>query len=163
VRPRARRPLGRDRALRRGGPRGGRARPPRPRAQRGRAARARRRAARLRLAPARAGALGSSGDDLAGRPRPRARLGAPRRRPAPGAAGRGGPGAVARVVEHGPYRLALRITPHRAALPNAFEVALTRGGRPVRGAQVTARFDMLDMDMASQSYLLRETQPGVYA
>jgi hypothetical protein len=56
----------------------------------------------------------------------------------------------------------VRISPNRAAVPNDFAVAITRNGRPVRGADVTLRFDMLDMEMQSLEYRLPETRPGVY-
>ena len=54
------------------------------------------------------------------------------------------------------------MTPNRAAVPNAFEVRITRNGVPVRGAQVTATVAMLDMEMPEQSYLLAESSPGIY-
>jgi copper transport protein len=74
-----------------------------------------------------------------------------------------GPGPVARTVEKGPYRLHVRVSPNRAALENTFSVAVTRAGRPVRGAEVVSRFDMLDMDMGEQSYRFRENKPGVFS
>ena len=43
-----------------------------------------------------------------------------------------GPGAVHQLVHHGPYQLAVAITPNRAAEPSTFQVTLTRGGEPVR-------------------------------
>jgi YtkA-like len=70
---------------------------------------------------------------------------------------------VAKVVRRGGYRLEFRVRPNRAAVPNAFSVAVTRNGRPVRGADVTISFAMLDMEMQNQAYRLRETRPGVYA
>jgi copper transport protein len=73
-----------------------------------------------------------------------------------------GPGPVSEVVAKGPYRLRVGVSPNRAALPNTFSVAITRGGRPVRGAQVVSRFDMLDMDMGEQSYRVPERKPGVF-
>jgi copper transport protein len=73
-----------------------------------------------------------------------------------------GPGPVSETVAKGPYRIRVRVTPNRAAVNNAFELALTRNGRPVRGADVISKFDMLDMDMGEQSYLLREGRPGVF-
>jgi copper transport protein len=73
-----------------------------------------------------------------------------------------GPGPVARVVERGPYRLEFRIAPNRAALPNAFDVKITRGGDPVTKATVVTRFDMLDMTMGELAYTLPETAPGTY-
>jgi copper transport protein len=69
---------------------------------------------------------------------------------------------VAKAVEKAGYRVALRVEPNRAAVPNRFEVTLTRGGKPVTGAAVTAGFAMLDMEMGTQAYRLRETAPGVY-
>src|SRR5207253_1976060 len=78
------------------------------------------------------------------------------------AAARVGPGPVTSVVERNGYRLEFRLTPNRAAVPNSFTVAITRGGKPVRGADVTASFAMLDMEMGQQAYHLAETQPGVY-
>jgi copper transport protein len=79
------------------------------------------------------------------------------------AAARVGPGAVRRVLTAHGYRLELRVDPNRAALPNTFELRLSRAGRPVRGADVVARFDMLDMDMSPQAYTLPERGAGRYA
>jgi copper transport protein len=73
-----------------------------------------------------------------------------------------GPGAVHQIVHHGPYQLAVAITPNRAAQPSTFQVTLTRGGKPVRGATVIAHFAMLDMEMGQQAYTLPEHTPGVY-
>jgi copper transport protein len=78
------------------------------------------------------------------------------------ASGKVGPGAVSKVVEESGYQLELRVTPNRAAVPNDFEVRITRNSVPVRGAQVTATFAMLDMEMPQQSYALAESSPGVY-
>jgi copper transport protein len=77
-------------------------------------------------------------------------------------AARVGPGPVSEVVAHGPYRLRVEVSPNRAALPNSFSLAITRGGKPVRGAQVVSRFDMLDMDMGEQSFRFPERRPGVF-
>ena len=44
-----------------------------------------------------------------------------------------------------------------------FGVDLARGGSPLTGATVVARFDMLDMDMGQRAYKLRETGPAVPA
>jgi copper transport protein len=73
-----------------------------------------------------------------------------------------GPGPAARTVSAHGYRLAFRVTPNRAAVPNDFGVAITRGGAPVRGAEVVARFTMLDMEMGTQGYRLVEVGPGRY-
>ncbi len=71
-----------------------------------------------------------------------------------------GPGAVTEVVNKNGYRLEFRVSPNRAAVPNAFEVRITRDGKPVRGAEVTTTFAMLDMEMGQQAYLFREHRPG---
>jgi copper transport protein len=73
-----------------------------------------------------------------------------------------GPGAVTEVVNKNGYRLEFHVSPNRAAVPNSFTVRITRGGKPVRGADVTTTFAMLDMEMGNQAYNLRETSPGVY-
>jgi copper transport protein len=73
-----------------------------------------------------------------------------------------GPGPVTSVVTHGDYRLAVRVIPNKAAVPNMVSVAITRGGQPVRGADVTMTFTMLDMEMSPVAYHLPETAPGVY-
>jgi copper transport protein len=74
-----------------------------------------------------------------------------------------GPGPVSEVVSKGPYRVRVTVTPNRAAIQNRFSVSVTKNGRPVRGAQVVSRFDMLDMDMGELSYRLRESQPGTFS
>jgi copper transport protein len=73
-----------------------------------------------------------------------------------------GPGPVSEVVTQNGYRLAVRVTPNRAAVPNSFQVGITRGGKPVRNADVTLDFAMLDMEMGQQAYHLTETSPGTY-
>ena len=73
-----------------------------------------------------------------------------------------GPGLVDKVVSENGYRLAIRVSPNRAAVPNSFQVAISRGGRPVRNADVTVDFAMLDMEMGQQAYHLSETAPGTY-
>jgi copper transport protein len=47
-------------------------------------------------------------------------------------------------------------------MPDTFTVHLTRNGQPVRGATVVTRFDMLDMEMQSQSFAFNEVAPGTY-
>jgi copper transport protein len=79
------------------------------------------------------------------------------------ASARVGPGAVSRTVDENGYKLALRVSPNRAAVPNSFQVQIQRGGRPVRHADVSVEFTMLDMDMGQQAYGLTETAPGTYA
>ena len=73
-----------------------------------------------------------------------------------------GPGKVVSTVVHGPYKLEILVDPNRAAAPDTFRLRLTRGGKPVTGANVTLTFAMLDMQMPSQEYQLAETAPGVY-
>jgi copper transport protein len=79
------------------------------------------------------------------------------------ASARVGPGPVASVVSRSGYRIELHVSPNRAAVPNDFALRVTRGGAPVQGADVTASFAMLDMEMGQQAYRLPETQPGVYS
>jgi copper transport protein len=74
-----------------------------------------------------------------------------------------GPGPVSKIVEAGSYRLDVRITPNRAALPNRFSVAISRDGVPLRGAEVTMRFTMLDMEEQQQIYTLPEGPAGTYS
>ena len=78
------------------------------------------------------------------------------------ASDRVGPGVVTSVVDRDGYRLEFHVTPNRAAVPNSFTVGISRGGRPVRGAEVTATFTMLDLEMGRQAYHLAETRPGLY-
>jgi copper transport protein len=73
-----------------------------------------------------------------------------------------GPGKVTQTVVRGPYKLQVLVDPNRAAAPDTFGLRLTRNGKPVRGADVTLTFAMLDMQMPSQEYQLAETAPGVY-
>ena len=77
-------------------------------------------------------------------------------------AARVGPGPVSEVIAKGPYRLHVEVSPNRAALPNIFSLAITRDGRPVQGAQVVSRFDMLDMEMGEQSFRFPERKTGVF-
>ena len=55
------------------------------------------------------------------------------------------------------------IAPNLAAAAEQARVGIRRDGKPVRGADVTVSFAMLDMEMGEQSYRLNETRPGVYA
>ena len=79
-----------------------------------------------------------------------------------GASAKVGPGPVDRVVQKEGYRLRFRIQPNRAAVPNTFAVGITRDGRPLRGADVTATFSMLDMEMGTLEYRLTESRPGYF-
>jgi len=74
-----------------------------------------------------------------------------------------GPGAVSKVVEKNGYVLQFTVAPNRAAAPNTVRVRISKGGAPVRGADVTATFIMLDMEMGNVAYHLPETAPGVYS
>jgi copper transport protein len=73
-----------------------------------------------------------------------------------------GPGKVASTLERGGYKLQVLVDPNQAAAPDTFGLRLTRGGKPVQGADVTLTFAMLDMQMPTQEYQLAETAPGVY-
>jgi copper transport protein len=78
------------------------------------------------------------------------------------ATARAGPGPVVETFDRGGYRIEIHVTPNRAAVPNDFALTLSRGGKPVRGADVVVRFAMLDMEMGQQEYRLRETAAGLY-
>jgi copper transport protein len=78
------------------------------------------------------------------------------------ASARVGPGPVAETVEKNSYTLSVRIAPNRAALPDTFTLRITRNGKPVRGATVVTKFDMLDMEMQEQNFAFSEVAPGTY-
>ena len=54
-----------------------------------------------------------------------------------------GPGRVARTVNRGGYQLQLLVSPNKAAAPDSFALRITKGGKPVRGANVTLTFNHL--------------------
>ncbi len=74
-----------------------------------------------------------------------------------------GPGRVADTVTHAGYVLQVLVSPNKAAAPDSFALRITRGGQPVRAANVTLLFNHLEMQMPTQEYQLTETQPGVYS
>ena len=78
-------------------------------------------------------------------------------------AARVGPGPVSTVIDKGPYKIHVQVTPNQAAVNNTFRITVTRDGQPVRGAEVVTQFNMLDMEMGSQSYRFRETRPGSFS
>ncbi len=78
-------------------------------------------------------------------------------------AARVGPGAVSKVIQKGPYKIRVQVSPNRAAVNNTFTVTVTKNAQPVRGAEVVTQFDMLDMEMGTQTYRFRQTHPGSFA
>jgi copper transport protein len=74
-----------------------------------------------------------------------------------------GPGPVSQIVRRNGYTFDFGLSPNRAAVPNSFAVKITRGGKPVTGAEVVVTFEMLDMEMGNQAYRLREVDPGLYS
>ena len=72
-----------------------------------------------------------------------------------------GSNVAANLTQDG-YAMTVLVSPNQAAAPSTFGLRLTRGGRPVEGANVTLMFNMLDMQMPSQEYQLTETAPGLY-
>jgi copper transport protein len=74
-----------------------------------------------------------------------------------------GPGRVARTVSRAGYVLQVLVSPNKAAAPDSFALRITKGGQPVRGANVTLTFNHLEMQMPQQEYQLTETRPGVYS
>jgi hypothetical protein len=89
--------------------------------------------------------------------------GDPSPRPARATTEHVGPGPVSHTVAHGAYRVALGLTPNRPAVKNRLAVRVTKHGRPVAGAKVDARFEMVAMDMGTWAYRLRERAAGLYA
>ena len=79
-----------------------------------------------------------------------------------GASAHVGPGPVTRSVTKNGYTFRFAVSPNKAAVPNRFSVQITKGGKPVTGADVIQTLEMLDMDMQNQEYRLPETAPGVY-
>jgi len=71
-------------------------------------------------------------------------------------------GSGGATVKKNGYELHFHFTPNRAAVPNTFAVTITKDGKPVRGADVTAKFTMLDMEMQQVGYTLPESSPGSY-
>ncbi|HWF74926.1 MAG TPA: FixH family protein [Solirubrobacteraceae bacterium] len=74
-----------------------------------------------------------------------------------------GPGRVAKTIARAGYVLQVLVSPNHAAAPDSFALRITKGGQPVRGANVTLTFNHTEMQMPQQEYQLTETQPGVYA
>jgi copper transport protein len=74
-----------------------------------------------------------------------------------------GPGPIADTVRTAGYTLRVLVTPNKAVASNAFAVQITKNGVPVRGANVTLTFLMLDMEMSNQEFQLNETKPGIYS
>jgi copper transport protein len=74
-----------------------------------------------------------------------------------------GPGRVAKTVGRAGYLLQVLVSPNKAAAPDSFALRITKGGQPVRGANVTLTFNHTEMQMPQQQYQLTETQPGIYS
>jgi copper transport protein len=74
-----------------------------------------------------------------------------------------GPGRVVETINHAGYTLQVLVSPNKAAAPDSFALRITKGGQPVRGADVTLLFNHLEMQMPTQEYQLTETAPGVYS
>jgi copper transport protein len=73
-----------------------------------------------------------------------------------------GPGPVSTVITKGPYKIHVQVTPNQAAVNNSFKVTVTKNGQPVQGAEVVTQFNMLDMEMGTQTYRFRQTRPGSF-
>jgi len=74
-----------------------------------------------------------------------------------------GPGRVVQTITHAGYQLQVLVSPNKAAAPDSFALRITKGGQPVRGANVTLLFNHLEMQMPTQEYQLTEGAPGVYS
>jgi copper transport protein len=73
-----------------------------------------------------------------------------------------GPGPVQSTLHVDGYTLQVLVTPNTAIRTNSFALRITKNGSPIRGADVTLDFAMLDMEMGNVDYQLAETSPGVY-
>ncbi len=73
-----------------------------------------------------------------------------------------GPGAVKTQITKNGYTVAVAVDPNKAAANNRFAVTVSKDGKPVTGAALTATFAMLDMEMGTQAYKLAPTTPGTY-
>jgi hypothetical protein len=73
-----------------------------------------------------------------------------------------GTGSVSRVVRMNGYSLELALGAQRATRPGFIRLKLSRGTEAVNGAQVRARYTMLDMAMPDVESELRHTGPGMY-
>jgi copper transport protein len=73
-----------------------------------------------------------------------------------------GPGPITSVIKRAGYQLEFHVNPNRVAVPNTFAVKITRDGKPVTGANVTATFTMLDMEMGQLAYHLKDVGEGLY-
>jgi copper transport protein len=67
------------------------------------------------------------------------------------------------MVKKNGYTFHFQFSPNRAAVPNTFAVKIEKDGKPVKGADVTATFTMLDMEMQQQAYSLPHRSQGSYA
>ena len=74
-----------------------------------------------------------------------------------------GPGRVAATVARFGYVFQVLVSPNKAVSPDSFDLRITKGGQPVKGATVTLTFNHLQMQMPQQEYQLTETHPGVYS
>ncbi len=73
-----------------------------------------------------------------------------------------GPGRVSTTVHAKGYTLQVLDSPNTVGAVDAFALRITKGGKPVTGADVTLTFAMLEMQMGSLEYQLVETAPGLY-
>ncbi len=67
------------------------------------------------------------------------------------------------MVKKNGYTLHFQFSPNKAAVPNTFAVKIEKDGKPVKGADVTATFTMLDMEMQQQEFSLPQQSGGGYA
>jgi copper transport protein len=74
-----------------------------------------------------------------------------------------GPGRVVKSLTVNGYLLQVLVSPNKAAAPDSFALRITKGGKPVTGADVTLTFNHTEMQMPQQEYQLKETRPGLYS
>ena len=71
-----------------------------------------------------------------------------------------GPGPATSTVHVGSYVVKLDVSPNEATPENAFQLELTKGGKPVQNAEVTVAFNMLDMQMPQRGVRPGRDEPG---
>jgi hypothetical protein len=71
-----------------------------------------------------------------------------------------GPGSVT-VRSHG-YLVDVRITPNSSSTWNDIDLRVSRRGAAIRGAVVSARFEMPAMSMGARRFQLPQVRPGLY-
>jgi hypothetical protein len=73
------------------------------------------------------------------------------------------PGPVSTVIDKGPYKIHVQVTPNRAAVNNSFRVTVTKNGQPVRGARSSRSSTCSTWRWARRATASRQTRPGSFS